>query len=64
MATRTPAFRSSRSRQLRARQPGVGIYLYPAQHGFCNSDRPDRFDEAACKKASARTLDFFDKHLK
>lgn len=48
---------------LRARHPDVGIYLYAAQHGFCNSDRPDRFDEAACKKASARTLDFFHKHL-
>ena len=49
--------------QLKARHPGVGIYVYPAQHGFCNSDRADRFDEAACIKASARTLDFFRKHL-
>jgi carboxymethylenebutenolidase len=48
---------------LRARHPDVGIYLYGAQHGFCNSDRPDKFDEAACKKASARTLEFFHKHL-
>jgi carboxymethylenebutenolidase len=48
---------------LRARHPEVGIYLYPAGHGFCNSDRPERFDEAACTKASARTLAFFHKHL-
>ena len=48
---------------LKARHPGVGIYVYPAGHGFCNSERPDKFSEAACTKASARTLDFFRKHL-
>lgn len=48
---------------LRRRHPNVGIYIYPAHHGFCNSDRPDRFNEAACTKASARTLAFFHKHL-
>jgi carboxymethylenebutenolidase len=49
--------------ELKTRYPDVGIYVYPAEHGFCNSDRPDKFDEASCKKASARTLDFFRKHL-
>ena len=48
---------------LKARHPEADIYLYPAEHGFCNSDRPDKFDEASCKKASARTLEFFRKHL-
>ena len=48
---------------LQKRHPNVGVYTYAAQHGFCNSDRPERFDEAACKKASARTLEFFHKHL-
>ena len=48
---------------LKTRHPNVGIYTYPAEHGFCNSDRPERFNEAACKKASARTLEFFHKHL-
>ncbi|MEO8756952.1 MAG: dienelactone hydrolase family protein, partial [Devosia sp.] len=48
---------------LKTRYPAVGIYTYPAQHGFCNSDRPDKFDEMSCKKASARTLEFFHKHL-
>ena len=48
---------------LRARHPDVGVYLYPAVHGFCNSDRPSNFDEASCKKASARTLEFFHTHL-
>lgn len=48
---------------LKARHPTVDIYVYNADHGFCNSDRPDRFDEAACTEASARTLHFFRKHL-
>lgn len=48
---------------LKARHPKVDIYVYAGDHGFCNSDRPANFDEAACKKASARTLEFFHKHL-
>lgn len=48
---------------LRARYPEVPIYVYDAGHGFCCSDRPHDFDEAACLKASARTLEFFHKHL-
>jgi carboxymethylenebutenolidase len=49
--------------QLKARHPQVEIHTYPAGHGFCNADRPSHFDEAACTKASARTLAFFHKHL-
>lgn len=48
---------------LKARHPNVDVYTYDAGHGFCNSDRPANFDEAACTKASARTLEFFRKHL-
>jgi carboxymethylenebutenolidase len=48
---------------LKTRHPEVDIYVYAAGHGFCNSDRPSNFNEAACKKASARTLEFFHKHL-
>ncbi len=48
---------------LKQQHPTVDIYTYDAEHGFCNSDRPDRFDEAACTKASARTLAWFHKHL-
>ena len=48
---------------LKARHPGVGIFVYPADHGFCNSDRPGSFSAEACSTASARTLDFFAKHL-
>lgn len=49
--------------QLKGRYPAVGIYVYDGAHGFCNSDRPDHFNEAACRKASARTLEFFHQHL-
>lgn len=48
--------------QLKSRHPDVDIYVYPADHGFCNSDKPV-FDEASCTKASARSLAFFHKHL-
>ena len=48
---------------LKARHPNVDVYTYDAIHGFCNSDRADHFNEAACTKASARTLEFFRKHL-
>ncbi|UJW85589.1 dienelactone hydrolase family protein [Devosia sp. SL43] len=48
---------------LKARHPGVAIHLYEAAHGFCNNQRASNFNEAACTKASARTLDFFRKHL-
>lgn len=49
--------------QLKSRHPEVDIYVYSGDHGFCNSDRPEKFDEAACKKASARSLEFFVQHL-
>lgn len=48
---------------LKARHPNVDVYTYDAIHGFCNSDRASNFNEAACLKASARTLEFFRKHL-
>ncbi|KKC34268.1 dienelactone hydrolase family protein [Devosia psychrophila] len=48
---------------LKERHSEADIYVYPAGHGFCNSERPANFNEAACTKASARTLDFFRKHL-
>lgn len=49
--------------QLKARHPKVDIYTYDGPHGFCNADRPENFNEASCKKASLRTLEFFHKHL-
>ena len=48
---------------LKARHPEADIYVYAAAHGFCNDQRPSNFNEAACLKASGRTLDFFRKHL-
>ena len=47
---------------LRKRYPEVPIYLYPAGHGFCNSDR-QVYDEANARKANSRTLAFFEQHL-
>lgn len=49
--------------ELKTKHPTVDIYVYDGDHGFCNSDRPDKFDEASCTKASARSLAFFHKHL-
>ena len=49
--------------QLKAKHPKVDIYTYDGVHGFCNSDRPSNYNEAACKKATARSLEFFGKHL-
>lgn len=48
---------------LKARHPGVGIYVYDGVHGFCNSDRPENFSAAACKAATDRTLAFFNTHV-
>ncbi|MBU1307303.1 MAG: dienelactone hydrolase family protein [Alphaproteobacteria bacterium] len=48
---------------LKARHPDVPIHVYAAGHGFCNRERPANFNIEACTKASARTLDFFRKHL-
>ena len=47
---------------LRRRHPGVDVYTYDAGHGFCNSDS-DRYDEAASRAATARSLEFFARHL-
>ena len=47
---------------LRQRYPQVGIYLYPGEHGFCNSDKKS-FEPASAKKANNRTLAFFARHL-
>ena len=48
---------------LKAAHPGVEVFMYPAEHGFCNADRPERFDRAACELATARTLEHFGKYL-
>lgn len=49
--------------ELKARHPAVGIHVHDGDHGFCNSDRADKFSEAACTRASAQTLAFFRQHL-
>jgi carboxymethylenebutenolidase len=47
---------------VRAANPGVEVYTYPAVHGF-NCDARACFDAAAAKLARDRTLAFFRKHL-
>ena len=47
---------------LKAKYPQVGIYVYAAGHGFCNSGKSS-YNARACDTAHARTLDFFAKHL-
>jgi carboxymethylenebutenolidase len=47
---------------VRAANPGVEVYTYPAGHGF-NCDARASFDAAAAKLARDRTLAFFRKHL-
>lgn len=49
--------------ELQRAHPGVAIHTYDAQHGFCNSDRPERFDREACSLASARMLKLFHEHV-
>jgi carboxymethylenebutenolidase len=49
---------------LKADKKAYTLYMYEGkQHGFHNDTTP-RYDEAAAKLAWARTLDFFNKHLR
>jgi carboxymethylenebutenolidase len=48
---------------LRKAHPNVPVYLYPAPHGFCNSDRASNYDAPSAKLANERTLAFFAQHL-
>jgi carboxymethylenebutenolidase len=49
---------------LKADKKAYALYVYEGkQHGFHNDTTP-RYDEAAAKLAWARTLEFFNKHLR
>jgi carboxymethylenebutenolidase len=49
---------------LKANKKAYTLYMYEGkQHGFHNDTTP-RYDEAAAKLAWARTLEFFNKHLR
>jgi carboxymethylenebutenolidase len=49
---------------LKANKKAYTLYMYEGkQHGFHNDTTP-RYDETAAKLAWARTLDFFNKHLR
>ena len=47
---------------LRQAHPGVGVYLYPAGHGF-NCDQRGSFDAASATLARQRTLTFLREHI-
>jgi carboxymethylenebutenolidase len=47
---------------IRKAQPGVQIFVYPADHGFNCNDRAS-YDQASAATARARTLAFFDQHV-
>jgi carboxymethylenebutenolidase len=48
--------------KVQAAHPEVEIYWYDAGHGF-NCDMRGSYNEKAAKEASARTLEFLNKHL-
>lgn len=47
---------------VRAAQPEVEVFVYPADHGF-NCDHRGSFDAASAAQARERTLEHFAKHL-
>ena len=44
--------------------PGVEFHRYDAGHAFSNFDAPTFYEPKAAEQAWARTLEFFDRHLK
>ena len=38
------------------------LHTYEAEHAFCNERRPEVYNEAACKLAWSRTVEFIRKH--
>ena len=49
---------------IKAKQPGVEVYVYPgAQHGF-HCDERASYDKASADIAWPRSLEFFAKHMK
>lgn len=48
--------------KVKAAQPGVPVYVYPAGHGF-NCDERGSFHKESADLALSRTLEFFAKHL-
>ena len=48
--------------RIRKTFPDAPVYLYDAGHGF-NCDHRGSYDEASCRTARERTLEFFARHL-
>jgi carboxymethylenebutenolidase len=59
-----PAEKVEEVEQAVGARPGVTFHLYDAGHAFSNWDAPSMYDEAAAEAAWARTLAFFDSHLR
>ncbi len=48
--------------KVKAAQPDLPVYVYPADHGF-NCDHRASYDAAAAATAKQRTLEFFAREL-
>ena len=48
--------------KVKAAQPEVEVFVYPADHGF-NCDHRASYDADAAALARTRTLEFFGQHL-
>jgi carboxymethylenebutenolidase len=48
--------------KVKAAQPGVGVHVYPAGHGF-NCDQRGSYDEPSARLARERTLAFLRQHI-
>jgi carboxymethylenebutenolidase len=49
--------------KIRAAQPDVSVFVYPADHGF-NCDQRGSFDADSAALARQRTLEFFQTRLR
>lgn len=50
--------------KIKTAHPDIPTYVYDdAPHGFCTDDREGAYREAACKRATARVLDFMKQHV-
>ncbi len=59
-----PGIPAEEVEQLRQSIPTGEIHLYPAQHGFANEDRADRYDAASAALARSRTDEFLARTLR
>jgi carboxymethylenebutenolidase len=63
-AQNDPGILAEEVEQLRQSFPTGEFHLYPAQHGFANEDRADRYDAASAALARSRTDEFLARTLR